>query len=110
MAAADLILGRAGATTMAEAAARGIPAILVPLPGLADNHQVFNAQWMGDAGAAAVVPDPELTPARLDEVLQDLLGDPQRLATMAAASQKLGIPDAADRVVALMNELTGASA
>jgi UDP-N-acetylglucosamine--N-acetylmuramyl-(pentapeptide) pyrophosphoryl-undecaprenol N-acetylglucosamine transferase len=105
LAAADLVVGRAGATSLAELAALGLPALLAPLPGLADNHQWFNAQWFGEAGAAVIVPDPELTPQRLETELAALMSNPSRLAAMAAAARGLGKPDAAARVVALMDEL-----
>ena len=105
LAAADLVLGRAGATSMAELTALGLPAVLVPLEGLADNHQVHNARWMADAGAAELLLDSQLTPERLGQVLDSLCGDPARLVAMADASAALGMPDSAERVVALLDEL-----
>lgn len=105
LAAADLVLGRAGATSMAELTALGLPAVLVPLAGVADNHQVHNTRWMAQAGAAEVIGDSELTPQRLGQVLDSLCGDPARLVAMADASAALGTPDSAERVVALLDEL-----
>jgi UDP-N-acetylglucosamine--N-acetylmuramyl-(pentapeptide) pyrophosphoryl-undecaprenol N-acetylglucosamine transferase len=92
--AADLTVARAGGSIF-EVAAHGLPAILVPYPHAAADHQTANARWMVDAGAAVVVPDGELTPERLADEVAALLGDPARLAAMAAASRGLARPDAA---------------
>jgi UDP-N-acetylglucosamine--N-acetylmuramyl-(pentapeptide) pyrophosphoryl-undecaprenol N-acetylglucosamine transferase len=94
LAAADLTVARAGGSIF-EVAAHGLPAILVPYPHAAADHQTANARWMVDAGAAVVVPDGELTPRRLDDEVGALLGDPARLAAMAQASRGLARPDAA---------------
>lgn len=105
LAAADLVVGRAGATALAELTARGLPAILVPLPNAADDHQSHNAQWMAAAGAAVVVPDAELTADRLEAELSALVRDSDRLAAMAAASRRLGRPEAGATVVSAMLDL-----
>jgi UDP-N-acetylglucosamine--N-acetylmuramyl-(pentapeptide) pyrophosphoryl-undecaprenol N-acetylglucosamine transferase len=97
LAAADLVLARAGGSVF-ELAAAGRPAILVPYPHATARHQHRNAKWMADAGAAAVIEDAELTPARLAELAGSLLGDDARLAAMASASHSLARPDAAQRV------------
>lgn len=94
LAAADLTVARAGGSIF-EVAAHGLPAILVPYPHAAADHQTGNARWMADAGAAVIVRDDELTAQRLDEEVGALLGDPARLAAMAAASRGLARPDAA---------------
>jgi len=94
LAAADLTVARAGGSIF-EVAAHGLPAILVPYPHAAADHQAANARWMVDAGAAVVVRDGELTARRLDDEVRALLGDPDRLAAMAAASRGLARPDAA---------------
>jgi UDP-N-acetylglucosamine--N-acetylmuramyl-(pentapeptide) pyrophosphoryl-undecaprenol N-acetylglucosamine transferase len=94
LAAADLTVARAGGSIF-EVAAHGLPAILVPYPHAAADHQTANAKWMVDAGAAVVVADAELTPQRLDDEVGALLGDPARLAAMAQASRSLARPDAA---------------
>ena len=94
LAAADLTVARAGGSIF-EVAAYGLPAILVPYPHAAADHQTANARWMADAGAAVVLPDGELTAQRLDHEVGALLGDPDRLAAMAAASRGLARPDAA---------------
>jgi UDP-N-acetylglucosamine--N-acetylmuramyl-(pentapeptide) pyrophosphoryl-undecaprenol N-acetylglucosamine transferase len=97
LAAADLTVARAGGSIF-EVAAHGLPAILVPYPHAAADHQSANARWMVDAGAAVVVPDGELTPQRLDDEVGALLGDPARLAAMAQASRGLARPDAAREI------------
>jgi UDP-N-acetylglucosamine--N-acetylmuramyl-(pentapeptide) pyrophosphoryl-undecaprenol N-acetylglucosamine transferase len=94
LAAADLTVARAGGSIF-EIAAYGLPAILVPYPQAAADHQTANARWMIDAGAAVVVPDGELTAQRLNDEVGALLGDPDRLAAMAEASRGLARPDAA---------------
>jgi UDP-N-acetylglucosamine--N-acetylmuramyl-(pentapeptide) pyrophosphoryl-undecaprenol N-acetylglucosamine transferase len=94
LAAADLTVARAGGSIF-EVAAHGLPAILVPYPHAAADHQTANARWMVDAGAAVVVSDGELTAQRLDDEVGALLGDPVRLAAMAQASRGLARPDAA---------------
>jgi UDP-N-acetylglucosamine--N-acetylmuramyl-(pentapeptide) pyrophosphoryl-undecaprenol N-acetylglucosamine transferase len=92
--AADLAVARAGGSVF-EIAAHGTPAILVPYPHATADHQTGNARWMERAGAAVVVPDRELTPERLRREVDALLGDPARLAAMAAASASLARPEAA---------------
>ncbi len=103
--AADLVLARAGGSIF-EIAAAGRPAILVPYPHAAADHQRENARWMERAGAAVVLPDDEVTPERLAQEVGTLLGDPGRLAAMAHASAGLARPDAA-RVIA--DELVAAA-
>jgi UDP-N-acetylglucosamine--N-acetylmuramyl-(pentapeptide) pyrophosphoryl-undecaprenol N-acetylglucosamine transferase len=97
LAACDLVLGRSGGSIF-EVAAAGRPALLVPYPHATADHQTANAAWMADAGAAAIVEDAEMSPARLAAELGALLGDEARLAAMAAASASLARPDAARRI------------
>jgi UDP-N-acetylglucosamine--N-acetylmuramyl-(pentapeptide) pyrophosphoryl-undecaprenol N-acetylglucosamine transferase len=92
---ADLVVGRAGATTIAELGAVGRPAVLVPFPFAADDHQTVNARVLEQAGAACVLPQAELTPARLADTLERLLADDVGRARMAAAMRELGRPAAA---------------
>jgi UDP-N-acetylglucosamine--N-acetylmuramyl-(pentapeptide) pyrophosphoryl-undecaprenol N-acetylglucosamine transferase len=94
LAAADLAVARAGGSIF-EVAAHGLPAILVPYPHAAADHQTANARWMVDAGAAIVVGDAELSAERLRSEVDALLSDPGRLAAMAEASRVLARPDAA---------------
>jgi len=97
--ASDLCVARAGGSIF-EIAAHGRPAILVPYPYASADHQSSNARWMAQAGAAVVVPDAELTPARLADKVAALLGDPARLEAMGQASATLARPDAAQRIAA----------
>jgi len=95
---ADLVVARAGAMSCAELTAVGLPAILVPYPFAADDHQRHNAEALVAAGAAEMILDRELEGPRLAAALHGLLGDPARRARMAAAARALGRPDAAARV------------
>jgi len=105
LAAADLVVARAGGSVF-EIAAHGVPAILVPYPHAAGDHQGANARWMARAGAAIAIPDAELTPARLAREVAGLLADEGRLRTMAAAARSLARPDAAQEIA---NELLEAA-
>lgn len=97
-AAADLVIGRAGAGTIAELAYVGLPAILVPLPGARGDEQAVNAQVLGDAGAAVVIAQSDATPERLQTEILALLGDPERRERMANAARTVARPDAAARL------------
>ncbi len=99
LAACDLCVARAGGSIF-EVAAAGKPAILVPYPFAAGDHQTGNARWMADGGAAVVIPDAELTPERLRAEVLRLLGDPDRLRAMGEAARALARPDAAARIAA----------
>jgi len=99
-AAADLAVARAGAMTCAELTAVGLPAILVPYPYAADDHQRRNAETLVRAGAAEMILDRELSGERLAARLAALLDDPPRRIAMAAQARGLGRPDAAERVAA----------
>ena len=94
LAAADLVVARAGGSVF-EIAASGTPAILVPYPHASADHQTENARWMERAGAAAAIADGELDAARLSAAVAELLGDRDRLERMARASRGLARPDAA---------------
>lgn len=101
---ADLVLCRAGALTIAELAAAGVGAVLVPFPYAVDDHQTANARFLERGGAAVVAPQAELTAARLAELLRELLGDRERLLRMAQAARALARVDAAERVAAVCLE------
>jgi UDP-N-acetylglucosamine--N-acetylmuramyl-(pentapeptide) pyrophosphoryl-undecaprenol N-acetylglucosamine transferase len=101
IAAADLVVARAGATSIAELTALGAPCILVPYPYATDDHQTTNAAAMVSHGAAVLVADGELDGERFGDELVALLEDPARRATMSAASKALGRPDAGKRVADL---------
>lgn len=99
IAAADLVVARAGATSIAEITALGAPAILIPYPYATDDHQTKNANTMSEHGAALVVADEDLDSQAFSDALFGLLGDKGRRATMSAASRALGKVDAAELVV-----------
>jgi undecaprenyldiphospho-muramoylpentapeptide beta-N-acetylglucosaminyltransferase len=104
LAAADLAVCRAGATSVAELAAVGLPSVLVPLPGAPGDHQTANARYLADAGGAVLVPDDELDGGRLADVVDDLLTDPLRLEAMSRNAVRQSRRDAADRVAALVEK------
>ncbi|MBO0748496.1 MAG: hypothetical protein J2O47_09090, partial [Acidimicrobiaceae bacterium] len=100
-AAADVAVHRAGASTVAELTAAGVPSILVPLPGAPGDHQTANARRLAEAGAAVLVPDAELDAGRLASEVDRLLGDPARLQAMGVAARALARPRAAAEVADL---------
>jgi UDP-N-acetylglucosamine--N-acetylmuramyl-(pentapeptide) pyrophosphoryl-undecaprenol N-acetylglucosamine transferase len=97
--AADVVVARAGAMTVAELAACGKPAILIPLPTAIYDHQAKNAKVMEDAGAAVVIAQAALSGGRLAQVLMGMLDDPDRMRAMGAASLSLRRMDAAETIV-----------
>ena len=105
LAGAHLVIGRAGASTVAELATIGRPAILVPYPYAADDHQTANARAFEAAGACLVMPHADFTAPALAGTCGALLDAPQRLADMAAAAHAAGRPDAAARLADLVGEL-----
>ncbi|HTQ99632.1 MAG TPA: undecaprenyldiphospho-muramoylpentapeptide beta-N-acetylglucosaminyltransferase [Candidatus Acidoferrum sp.] len=101
---ADVVLCRAGASTLAEIAAIGLPAILVPYPFAADDHQRANAEQLANTGAANVLPQAGLTAAVLRDVLRRSVADRQRLLQQAAAALRAGKRDAGAAVARLCLE------
>jgi UDP-N-acetylglucosamine--N-acetylmuramyl-(pentapeptide) pyrophosphoryl-undecaprenol N-acetylglucosamine transferase len=101
LAASDLVLARSGGSIF-ELTAAGRPAVLVPYPYASGGHQLTNARWMAEAGAAVVIDDAELDADRLRAEIPPLLApaSAERLAAMAAASRALARPDAAERIAA----------
>ena len=95
LAAADLVLARAGGSVW-EVAAAGVPAVLVPSPNVTADHQTKNARYFESAGGAVVVPEPEI--ARIAAVVGELLADDARLAEMGAAMRHAAKPDAANEI------------
>lgn len=98
LAAADLVLSRAGASSIAEIAARGVPSVLVPYPHATENHQAVNAALLCDVGGALAVDDAELDGAAFAEALLALLDDDARIAQMRAKVEGLGCSGAAARL------------
>ena len=107
MAASHLVVARSGASTVAELAAIGRPAILVPLPHAIDQDQFANAGMLDRAGGARRIAQDEFTPDRLATELAKLAAAPNRLAAMAAAARSLGRLDAADRLADLLLRVAG---
>jgi UDP-N-acetylglucosamine--N-acetylmuramyl-(pentapeptide) pyrophosphoryl-undecaprenol N-acetylglucosamine transferase len=103
-AAADVVVCRAGATSIAELSALGLPAVLVPYPHATGDHQTANARAIEHAGGAVVIEDAELDGASLQAAVEPLLTDPQRHAETASASRAFGRPDAAANVARLVLE------
>ena len=101
MAAAHLVVSRSGASTVAELAAIGRAAILVPLPGALDGDQAANARSLAEVGAAALIPQAEFTPERLAAEVAARLADPLALTEAALAAKSVGVLDSAERLAAL---------
>ena len=104
--AADLVVARAGAMTVAELCAWGKPSILVPLPTAAADHQTHNARALAAAGAAIYLPEHELTPFTLADQVRALVTDRPRLDALAARARSRGHPDAAREIVSKILTLT----
>lgn len=101
-AAADLVICRAGALTVAELAAAGVASVLVPFPHAVDDHQTGNARFLAEAGAAILLPQPELTPEKLAALLRELTRD--KLAAMAEKARALAKPEATRAVAEICME------
>lgn len=98
LAVADLVVCRAGASTLAELTAAGRPAILIPYPHAADDHQRHNAETLQASGAAVVVRDDDLDGSRLAEQIVKLAASPERRRAMGREARRLGRPDAAGKI------------
>ena len=105
LAQADLVVSRAGATAVAELAAAGRAALLIPFPAATDQHQLANARALERVGAARVILQGELTPQRLMGEIRDLLSDPLRLIWMERAAKSLARPEAAAHIADLIEEM-----
>lgn len=101
---ADLVICRAGALTVSELMAAGVAALLIPLPHAIDDHQTCNAAVLAGAGAALSVPQRDLTPEKLAELLAGELSDREQLLQMAIKARQLHRADAASRVAELIEE------
>jgi len=109
MARSQLVIARAGASTVAEIAMIGRPSILVPLPGSLDQDQAGNARSLADIGAATMLTQAQFEPEALAEMLSEILTTPSRLTEMAALARQASIPDAAERLADLVAETAGLS-
>ncbi len=96
---ASLVITRAGASTISELSIKGVPAILVPFPYAADDHQTYNAKTLADKGAAILIADRDLTGQLLKETIQTLRTDKEKLKEMGIAFKQLAMPDA-DKIIA----------
>jgi UDP-N-acetylglucosamine--N-acetylmuramyl-(pentapeptide) pyrophosphoryl-undecaprenol N-acetylglucosamine transferase len=105
IAAGHLVVARSGASTVAELAVIGRPAILVPLPHSLDGDQAANAITLENTGAAVVIPQSQFTPDRLADEIAARLREPQSLTRAAEAAKSAGVPDAADRLATLVLEV-----
>src|SRR6184192_811583 len=105
--AADIVVARAGAMTVAELCAWGKPSILVPLPSAAADHQAHNARALAAAGAAIHLPEHDLTPYALADQVGRLLGDHARLESLAAQARARGNPNAAQDIVSKILTVIG---
>ncbi len=102
---ASFVIARAGATTLAELAACGLPAILIPFPYAANNHQMENARYYASRGGAILMPQSEITEDTFRKTLEDLLINPEKIRTMAAKMKALGRPEAAESIAATLLSL-----
>ncbi|HET8712244.1 MAG TPA: undecaprenyldiphospho-muramoylpentapeptide beta-N-acetylglucosaminyltransferase [Gemmatimonadales bacterium] len=105
-AAADLVVARAGAMTLAELCAWGKPNILIPLPTAAADHQTFNARALADAGAGVLLLERDLTPESFAKTVTGLVADRRRLEQLGHAAQKRGHPNAARTIIGKVLELS----
>ena len=107
MAAADLVICRAGAITLSEIQAMGKPAILIPSPNVAENHQYHNAMALVNAGAAEIIEESELSGETLMKTVDKMLLDPEKLNTISENSRKMAITDANERIYSIVKKTLG---
>src|SRR5207244_11546547 len=105
IAAADLVVSRAGAMTIGELAAAGRAAILVPFAAATNNHQELNARVVERAGGAVVITESQLTPEKLAMTISEILSDAARVARMGAAARSLAAPEATKKIVDLLDKI-----
>jgi len=106
LAAASVVVARAGASVLGELPRVGVPGLLIPGP-FAGTHQALNAGYLADRGAAIVVRDEALPEGTLSRTLIDLLDHPERLAAMSACARRLARPDAAYLLLSLVEQIAG---
>lgn len=103
--AADLVISRAGASTLSEISAVGRPAVFVPYPHHADRHQELNARSFVKAGAAEIIMNGDLSGGSLAEKIAEISSDPEKLKRMREESARMGKPDAAEKIVNILFEM-----
>ena len=105
MAAADLVLCRAGASTLAELTAMGKPAVLIPSPNVTNNHQEKNARVLAESGGAKLLLEPDFTADSLLGLVSELLHHPEQLEEMSEKMRSMGVADATDRITEIVLDL-----
>ena len=108
MAAADVIISRAGASSCNEIAASGTPCILIPSPNVTDNHQEKNARAMAETGGAVLILEKDCTPGLVYDTLMEILSDADRGRAMRVALQGMAVPDSAEQICIIMEQLIAA--
>ena len=101
----SIMVGRSGATSLAEMTALGLPGILIPSPYVTNDHQTKNAQALVDTGGAILLKDAELTGQSLVQAIDQIMQDENKLKEMSQASKKAGVPDACEKMLDLIQEL-----
>ena len=107
LAASDLVIARAGAITLSEIQAQGKPAVLIPSPNVAENHQYHNAMAMVEAGAAVLIEEKDLTGQAVTETVDRLAGDETALLRYSENAKKLAITDANERIYSVIKKVLG---
>ena len=105
LAAADVVIARAGAITLSEIQVKGKPSILIPSPNVAENHQYHNAMALVEKNAAVMIEEKDLTPEKLTEEIDKLASDPERLKEYSENAKKMAVGDAAKRIYAVIIEV-----
>lgn len=105
LAAADLVICRSGASTLAELEAAGKASILIPSPIVAGNHQYHNAMVLGKAGAAVVIEQKDVSSERIISEIENLYNDPDKVEVMSACAEKLHLKDTNERILAVIEKL-----
>ncbi|MBQ1928882.1 MAG: undecaprenyldiphospho-muramoylpentapeptide beta-N-acetylglucosaminyltransferase [Clostridia bacterium] len=105
MAAADLVINRAGATTLSELEVQGKPSILIPSPNVAENHQYYNAKALADVGAAVLIEEKDLTGDKLIEIVASLIDNPEKLEQMSKSAKSIAVTDSNERIYKVIMKL-----
>lgn len=107
LSASDLVICRAGAMTVSELQVQGKPAILIPSPNVAENHQFHNAMSLVNANAGCVIEEKDLTPEKLTQTVDEMLKDPKKLQEYSHNARKIAIADANERIFSVIKECVG---
>ena len=101
----ELVVCRSGATTLTELTALGIPSVLIPSPYVTANHQLRNAESLANNGAAMIIEEADLNGTSLYDTIELLLTNKEKREKMSVRAIELGVPDASDRLFAVMQEI-----